>query len=127
MELRDRLAQSRPGSVDRDAGNDPLAELRARVHMALIEELGPQLLSGETDPDELRHRVRADIRGRLAAERGLSVAERDELLEDLTDDVLGHGPIERLLADDTITEIMVNGPNDVWIERAGRITRSSVR
>src|SRR5690349_15257994 len=102
MELRDRLAQARPGSADRDAGSpDPLAELRARVHMALIEELGPQLLSGETDPDELRHRVRADIRGRLASERGLSVAERDELLEDLTDDVLGHGPIERLLADDT--------------------------
>jgi pilus assembly protein CpaF len=127
MELRDRLAQARPGSADRDTGSpDPLAELRARVHMALIEELGPQLLSGETDPDELRHRVRADIRGRLASERGLSVAERDELLEDLTDDVLGHGPIERLLADDTITEIMINGPSEVWIERAGRISRSSV-
>ena len=127
MELRDRIAQARPAGAERDSGVDPMAELRARVHMALIEELGPQLISGEAEPDELRERVRADIRGRLATERGLSVAERDELLEDLTDDVLGHGPIERLLADDTITEIMVNGPGEVWIERKGRITRTSVK
>jgi pilus assembly protein CpaF len=104
-----------------------MAELLARVHTALIEELGPQLLSTDTEPEELRDRVRADIRSRLSTERGLSVAERESLLEDLTDDVLGHGPIERLLADDTITEIMINGPGEVWIERAGRITRSSVR
>ncbi|UTI65895.1 CpaF family protein [Paraconexibacter antarcticus] len=126
MDLRDRLAQNRSGAAE--TGPDPMAELRARVHTALIEELGPQLLDSSAEaPEELRIRVRADIRGRLAAERGLSVAERDTLLEDLTDDVLGNGPIERLLADDTITEVMINGPHDVWIERAGRISRSSVR
>jgi pilus assembly protein CpaF len=126
MELRDRIAQARPGTPETD-GPDPMAELRARVHMALIEELGPQLLSADSDPDAIRERVRVDIRTRLATERGLSVAERESLLEDLTDDVLGNGPIERLLADDTITEIMINGPAEVWIERAGRISRSSVR
>ena len=125
MELRDRIAQTRPSS--QDVGPDPMAELRARVHTALIEDLGPQLISTETAPEELRDRVRADIRSRLATERGLSVADRESLLEDLTDDVLGHGPIERLLADDTITEVMINGPGEVWIERGGRITRSSVR
>jgi len=125
VELRDRIAQARTTSAPE--GPDPKAELRERVHTALIEELGPQLLAVDSDPEELRIRVRADIRGRLATERGLSSAERDALLEDLTDDVLGNGPIERLLADDTITEVMVNGPHDVWIERAGRISRSSVR
>jgi pilus assembly protein CpaF len=125
MELRERIAQARPGPAE--VGPDPMAELRARVHTALIEELGPQLLTAAAAPTELRERVRNDIRTRLSTERGLSVAERDALLEDLTDDVLGHGPIERLLADDTITEVMVNGPSEVWIERAGRITRSSVR
>jgi len=124
MELRDRIAQSRPAS---DSGPDPMAELRARVHGALIEELGPQLLATDAAADDLRERVRKDIRTRLATERGLSVAERDALLEDLTDDVLGNGPIERLLQDDTITEVMVNGPDEVWIERAGRISRSSVK
>jgi pilus assembly protein CpaF len=125
MDLRDRIALSRPAAMDDTA--DPLAELRARVHLALIEELGPQLLDVDAAGIELRERIRADIRSRLAAERGLSVAERDMLIDDLTDDVLGHGPIERLLADDTITEVMVNGPNEVWIERSGRISRSSVR
>jgi len=125
MELRDRIAQSRPTAEQ--PGADPKTELRARVHSALIEELGPQLLSTETPAQELRERVRANIRGRLATERGLSVAERDELLDDLTDDVLGNGPIERLLADDTITEVMINGPSEVWIERAGRISKSNVR
>ena len=124
MELRDRIAQARPGMEQ--MGRDPMAELRARVHTELIEELGPQLLSTETPAQELRERVRVDIRGRLANERGLSVVERDELLEDLTDDVLGFGPLERLLVDDTITEVMVNGPSEVWIERSGRISKSSV-
>ncbi len=124
MELRDRIAQSRPAA---DSGPDPMAELRARVHGALIEELGPQLLATDAAAGDLRERVRKDIRTRLATERGLSVAERDALLEDLTDDVLGNGPIERLLADDTVTEVMINGPSEVWIERAGRITRSSVK
>ncbi|MCW3016565.1 MAG: type secretion system protein [Solirubrobacterales bacterium] len=125
MELHDRIAQTRTSGYD--DGPDPLADLRERVHMALIEELGPQLLDAAAAPQELRERVRADIRVRLASERGLSVGERDALLEDLTDDVLGNGPIERLLSDDTITEIMINGARDVWIERGGRIMRSSVR
>ena len=125
MELRDRMTHTRPGA---DAGGpDPMAALRARVHAALIEELGPQLLAGDTAPEELRERVRSDIRTRLAGERGLSLTEREAMLEDLTDDVLGNGPIERLLADDTVTEIMINGSQDVWIERAGRISRSTVR
>jgi pilus assembly protein CpaF len=126
MELSARIAQARPGGRDLTGGPDPMAELRARLHLALIEELGPQLIDGDTSPEALRERVRVDIRGRLALERGLSVAEREELLEEMTDDVLGHGPIERLLADDTITEIMINGPSEVWIERAGRISRTNI-
>ena len=41
-------------------------------------------------------------------------------MRELTDDILGHGPLERLLADDTVTEIMVNGPHEIWIERQGK-------
>src|SRR5207248_2758275 len=45
----------------------------------------------------------------------------------LADDILGHGPLERLLSDDSITEIMVNGPFDIWIERQGRLYPTTVR
>ena len=48
-------------------------------------------------------------------------------MRELTDDILGHGPLERLLADDTITEIMVNGPHEIWIERQGKLYRTDVR
>ena len=62
----------------------------------------------------------ADIRRHLTQESGLSRAERDQITTELADDILGHGPLERLLADDTVSEIMVNGPYDIWIERSGQ-------
>ena len=46
---------------------------------------------------------------------------------EIADDILGHGPLERLLADDTVSEIMVNGPYDVWVERQGKLMQTSVR
>ena len=59
-------------------------------------------------------------------EAGLSREDREQLAGELSDDILGHGPLERLLADDTISEIMVNGPQDVWIEREGLLHRTPV-
>ena len=46
---------------------------------------------------------------------------------EIADDILGHGPLERLLADDSITEVMVNGPFDIWVERQGRLYETTVR
>src|SRR5439155_8297591 len=43
------------------------------------------------------------------------------------DDILGHGPLERLLSDDSVSEIMVNGPHDIWVERQGRLYQTSVQ
>jgi pilus assembly protein CpaF len=63
----------------------------------------------------------------LEAERGLADADRERLADEITDDTLGHGPIEKLLADDSVTEIMVNGARDVWIERGGRLYQTAVR
>src|SRR5205823_8181946 len=64
---------------------------------------------------------------RLGEEGGISKEDRERLVGELTDDILGHGPLERLLADDTVTEIMVNGPSDVWIEREGHLHKTTVR
>ena len=68
----------------------------------------------------------ADIRRHLTQETGLSRAERDQITVDLADDILGHGPLERLLADDSVSEIMVNGPFDVWVEREGKLSPTKV-
>ncbi|MGZ4277990.1 MAG: CpaF family protein [Solirubrobacteraceae bacterium] len=125
MELRERIAAVRATADPEEP--DALAEVRERVHAALIAELGPRLADADIDDPALRERVLAQARGRLAEERGLSVADRERLAVEVADDTLGHGPIEKLLADDSVTEIMVNGPRDVWIERRGRLYETAVR
>jgi pilus assembly protein CpaF len=126
MELHERLSAARPVSQVATA-RDPFAELKNRVHLAVIGDLGPQLFNVSIDPSELRERVLGDIRNQLGDESGISRDDRLRLVEDIADDILGHGPLERLLSDDTVSEIMVNGPFDVWVERAGRLSQTSVR
>jgi pilus assembly protein CpaF len=126
VDLRERLSAARPASPA-SRGPDPFADLKNRVHLAVIGELGPQLFNTSMDPNELRDRVTADIKTHLAQETGLSRDDRDGLAAAIADDILGHGPLERLLADDSITEIMVNGPFEVWVERQGRLYETTVR
>src|SRR4051812_893235 len=95
--------------------------------MTVIGDLGPQLFNVNMDPIALRERVLTDIRTRLSEETGLSRDDRERLTLEIADDILGHGPLERLLADDSVTEVMVNGPFDVWVERQGRLYETNVR
>jgi len=125
MELHERLSAARP--VTGPSSRDPFAELKTRVHLAVIGDLGPQLYNVSMDPGELRDRVQGDIRTHLAEESGIARDDRLRLEEEIADDILGHGPLERLLADDSITEIMVNGPFEIWIERQGRLYPTAVR
>jgi pilus assembly protein CpaF len=125
MELRERIAAVRPGSAEPE--RDAFAEVKDRIHAALIAELGPRLVDSDVEPQVLRERVRAEVRTRLADERGIALTDRDRLVDEITDDTLGYGPLEKLLADDSITEVMVNGPHDVWIERQGRLYQTHVR
>src|SRR5215207_4144893 len=126
MELHERLSATRP-AVATARGDDPFAELKNRVHLSVIGELGPQLFNATMDPNGLRDRVTADIRTHLATEQGISRDDRERLVAEIADDILGHGPLERLLADESITEIMVNGPFEVWVERQGRLYETTVR
>ncbi len=125
MELAQRLANARPEPSEET--RDAFAELKDRVHLAVISELGPQLYDADVNDADLHRLVLADIRRRLGQERNVAAADRDRLTKEIADDTLGHGPIEPLLADDTVSEIMVNGPHDVWIEREGRLHRTPVR
>jgi len=125
MELHERLSAARP--VSGTPGRDPFSEVKNRIHLAVIGDLGPQLFNVNMDPNALRERVSADIKSHLAQEQGISRDDRDRLASEIADDILGHGPLERLLADESVTEIMVNGPFDVWVERQGRLYETTVR
>jgi pilus assembly protein CpaF len=124
MELHERLASSTTTDFQR---RDPFAEVKDRIHLGVIEDLGAQIFTAEIEQSALRPKVVEEIRGRLVQEPGISREDREHLVAELTDDIMGHGPLERLLADDTISEIMVNAPNDVWIEREGILHRTTVR
>src|SRR6476646_796973 len=123
MELHERLNTSKPLM----GANDPFAEVKSRVHFTVIGDLGPQLYNVNMDPEMLRERVLADVRDQLAQETGISRDDRQRISLEIADDILGHGPLERLLADDSVTEIMVNGPHDIWIERHGKLLETPVR
>jgi len=84
MELRERIAAVR--TVTDPDELDALAEVRERVHGALISELGPQLAEADIDDPALRERVLAQARGLLVGERGLSVADRERLAVEVADD-----------------------------------------
>jgi pilus assembly protein CpaF len=126
MDLHERLTTARSAAAA-PGRDDPFAELKNRVHLAVIGVLGPRLFNAGLDPAGLREQVLTDTRRHLAQESGLSRDDRERLAAEIADDALGHGPLERLLADDSVTEIMVNGPYDIWIERQGRLYETNVR
>lgn len=128
MELRERLqGQKTTGPSEPQGPLDGFAELKDRVHLAVISDLGPRLYNETLSPEALRDVVLTDIRNRLAQERGIAIADRDRLVQEIADDTLGHGPIEPLLQDDKVTEVMVNGPTDVWVEQSGQLRKTPVR
>jgi len=126
MELHERLSESPARDVVQRL-HDPFADVKNRIHLGVIDDLGRQIFTTEVDRSGLRPKVVEEIHSRLQGESGISREDRERLAEELTDDILGHGPLERLLADDTVSEIMVNAPNDVWIEREGMLHRTTVR
>src|SRR4026207_1685224 len=127
MSLYKRLheVQGTPGTAGRR--RDPvLDELRQKIHHHLIAELGPILYDKRLSEEDLRRRVHEQLHAALAQERApLSAADKAQLLQDRSADTLGYGPIDRLLKDDDVTEVMVNGPEQVFTERAGRIEKTT--
>jgi pilus assembly protein CpaF len=125
MELHERIAPGQSASPTLTL--DPFAEIKNRIHLGVIEDLGRQIFNSDVDQDVLKTRVTGEIATRLAQENAIAREDRTRLAAEIADDILGHGPLERLLADETVTEIMVNGPHDIWVERKGKLIKTSVR
>ncbi|MET0862668.1 MAG: CpaF family protein [Microbacterium sp.] len=107
---------------------DPLFELKENAAQALFERLGTRLNDPNLSEDQLHAYARAELSTIVAAEKvPLSPDERSRLIDEIGADVLGYGPIEALLAEDAVTEIMVNGPDQIFVERAGRLRLDPAR
>jgi pilus assembly protein CpaF len=107
-----------------DTPADPYAELKTRVHHACIAKLGPQLFTTETS-ETLTDRVLREVTEQLTLDRTpLTREERRRIVREITDDILGYGPLEPLLRDDTVTEVMVNNFDRIYIERDGKLEQA---
>ena len=100
------------------------AQSKAKVQAKVLSEVAPT--AANLSPDELRAKVRASVGEILDREDiGISPIERQRFVDEMIEDSLGYGPLEALLSDGSITEIMCNNYDEIWIERQGRIERNS--
>ena len=108
---------------------DMFKQLRGKLHFKIVEELGPTLYDRQMSDAELRLRVLEMLEWALDQEDGvpLTRADRTQLLNEIASDLLGYGPIEPLLNDPDVTEVMVNGPHSVFVERFGKMEQADVR
>jgi pilus assembly protein CpaF len=117
-------AAAAPRPSNSGANQERLLEVRQKVQRRLTEEIRDV---NSTNPQRIRQQVEDILSGLLDAEHIiLSRNERAALAESLMADITGFGPLELLLADDAVSEIMVNGPKKIYIESRGRLTLSDV-
>ena len=140
MPLADRLAQAqRARGAEAGAGaapatapalqprfggrsKDPFIAVKRTVHSALVESLGRKLYDAKMTQAELEQQVRLTLQTVLENEETpLSSQDRTRIAQEIADDILGYGPLEPYLRDPDVTEIMVNGADQIYVEVAGRL------
>ena len=140
MSLSERITQAQQAALERGeiagqwrfAANqqgpvDGLAEFKAKVHDALFERLGTRLFDASRE-DQLQALVVAEITTLMDAnDTALSPPERQNLVNEIARDVMGLGPLEQFLADASVTEVMVNGTNFIYVERHGLLSQTEAR
>ncbi len=125
-----KLTESKKKSEGAVEGPSPEAayqELKSRVHNRLFEALDLARLS-KVSEDRIRQDVALATQRILEEEKVLlTLDERDRFVREIQDEVFGLGPLEPLLGDPTISDILVNGHRQIYVERRGRIERTSAR
>jgi pilus assembly protein CpaF len=118
-------APAAPRLVTQLPARESFRDVKFRIQNRVIQDLDPKL--DLTNQVEVRRQIE-EIFSRVIDEEGLALtrAERVRMLEQITDEIIGLGPLEPLLRDDSVSEIMVNGPRQVYIERSGKLELTNV-
>ncbi|MFE8884697.1 CpaF family protein [Pseudarthrobacter enclensis] len=104
------------------SASEALNGLKERASQALYERLGSRITDSSLDESELHQFVKDELKAVVDEEQvPLSQGERQRLTREIIDDVLGHGPLQRYLDDPSVTEIMVNRADQIYVERGGRL------
>ncbi|AZO49172.1 MAG: CpaF family protein [Mesorhizobium sp.] len=115
-----------PKKVQRER-SETYYDTKSQVFSALIDTIDLSQLA-KLDPESAREEIRDIVNDIIAIKNfAMSIAEQEQLLEDICNDVLGYGPLEPLLARDDIADIMVNGSKNVYIEVNGKVEQTGIR
>ena len=130
MGLQERIQKIQDFENNLDVRSEETLSSRAKlidsikrdVHLRLIEELSDVIFKKNVNDAELKLRVYKDAQG-LLSNNGtpLTGEEKSKIIDDLIDDVVGYGPVEGFLKDNEVTEIMVNNPSTIYIEKFGKL------
>ena len=125
---REQTADVKAVAERSSAVADPFAELKTRVHREIIPRLGPRMFNCRRQSTPISRQGDRGVTELLAVEKTpLTRGERQDIIRQITDDILGYGPLEPFLRDDSITEVMVNDHSTIYIERHGKITRTNAQ
>ena len=125
-------AESQPGFSELQStasvASEALNALKERASQALFERLGSRITDSSIDEAELHQSVKDELKAVVDEEQiPLTALERQRLIREIIDDVLGHGPIQRYLDDPTVTEVMVNRFDQIYVERQGQLQLTDSR
>ncbi len=109
-----------------DSKESTLDELKQRIHSKLVDKLDLTKV-GELEGDVLRREIRLVVEHLCDSEDTLlNRNEREQLISEVLDETFGLGPLEFLLKDQTVSDILINGPKNIYVERRGRMEKTSV-
>src|SRR5437588_837155 len=115
------------GIVHSGSGADRWFALKSQVHQKLVNSLTPEQLK-DLNKDSVRGQIGTVVEKLILDESlPMTMGEREKLVEEILDEVFGLGPLEVLLKDPSISDIMVNGFDNVYVERAGRVVETNIR
>ncbi|MDI6703439.1 MAG: CpaF family protein [bacterium] len=131
MSLLKQLEEVKKGTPHIEREKTPLQGLKIKVHERLVKELDEDLLKDEDEAKKravLKEQVeRFVVSTSLEDQISYTKKEYEKLVKEIVDEILGLGPIEPLIQDPFITEIMVNGPKQVYIEKGGKLELTEIR
>src|SRR5580658_8813663 len=108
-------------------GADRWFGIKSQIHSKLVNSLTPDQLK-TLNKEGVREQIGNVVERLISDEQvPMTVAERERLIEEILDEVFGLGPLEPLLKDPTVSDIMVNGFDNIYVERAGKLVETNVR
>jgi pilus assembly protein CpaF len=116
-----------PAEADPSGASDQYVALKVDLHQRLLDKMNLAVVD-KLEPDEFRRQIADMIQDELKASSvALNTQERSQLVNDIQDEFLGYGPIEPLLKDSSVSDILINGHGSVFVERRGKLSRTAVK